>query len=288
MNQVVIQIRGAPHSGKTTALRVILGALHVADLLDESSVKVNEISHDMGGETIEIVTFNAPTAPQCNRTEERIIARGSIFKEINELGAGTYQTDKWGVEADDTKNTPWMWTAYITQYATKWMTGLFTTPTESVDLFRTMMIKVAASRSPRREPRSPAAPSAAPSTRTSKMPLKLDVNEQPETIEDAINFIVAQMDAEENDYVRASGWAGAHFGAGMYMRNAWNLWGAQPDNPKTLFDHTMGRFGTEWSKCPGDDIASLIYDGVTAKLRGEDFDIQAKVDETRKFYARQR
>lgn len=120
------------------------------------------------------------------------------------------------------------------------------------------------------------------------MPLNLDVNNQPETIEAAIDAVIDQMDESEKDYVRGEGWAGAHFSAGMYMRNNWNLWGAQDDNPKTLFNHTMERFGTDWSKCPGDDIAGLIYDGVTAKLRGEDFDIQAKVEETRAFYTKQR
>jgi hypothetical protein len=120
------------------------------------------------------------------------------------------------------------------------------------------------------------------------MPLNLDVNDQPASIEAAIDIIIDQMDDSEKDHVRSEGWAGAHFGAGMYMRNNWNLWGAQDNNPKILFNHTMERFGTDWSKCPGDDIAGLIYDGVTAKLRDEPFDIQKKVDETRAFYSKQR
>jgi hypothetical protein len=142
MNEVVIQIRGPQGSGKTTALRAILEALHAADLLDESSVKGNKVSNDLGGgETAEFITFNAPTIPQSNRASDRLVARGSIFKEINT--ERTYQTDKWGVEADDTLNTPWMWVSYITQYATKWMTGLFTIPSSSADMFRVCMIKTA-------------------------------------------------------------------------------------------------------------------------------------------------
>jgi hypothetical protein len=131
-------------------------ALHAADLLDESSVKGNKSA------TISAVAklpSSSPSTrrliPQSNRPE-RLIARGSIFKEINT--ERTYQTDKWGVEADDTKNTPWMWVSYITQYATKWMTGCSPSPTSSADLFRTSMIKTASIGDRRRgEPRSPAA-----------------------------------------------------------------------------------------------------------------------------------
>jgi len=119
------------------------------------------------------------------------------------------------------------------------------------------------------------------------MPLFLDANKQPETIEDAVDYIVENLEESEKEYIRQEGFAGIHFTAGMAMRNGWNLWGAQEDRPKTLYDHAMERFGTEWSKCPGDDIAGLIYDGVSAKLAGKPFDIQAKVDQTRDFYKRQ-
>lgn len=141
MNQVVIQIRGVKGSGKTAALRAILGALHAADLLDEGSVTTNTLSDDLAGEAVEFVTFNAPTIAESDRASEQQAARGSIFKEIN--GERTYQTGKWGVTSDDTKNDPWKWVSYIAQYSTNWLTGIFTTPTASVDLFRTSMIKVA-------------------------------------------------------------------------------------------------------------------------------------------------
>lgn len=67
----------------------------------------------------------------------------SILEEIKNERAR--QDAMWGHEIDDTKNTPWMWAAYIAQYATKWMVGSFT-PFErtTVDGFRTCMVKVAA------------------------------------------------------------------------------------------------------------------------------------------------
>ena len=55
-----------------------------------------------------------------------------------------YQKDRWGTEADDKLNTPWMWAAYIGQYATKWMRGTFLPLQSSVtNDFRSCMIKVA-------------------------------------------------------------------------------------------------------------------------------------------------
>ena len=66
----------------------------------------------------------------------------SIYEEIK--SERDYQTQKWGNEVDDTKNTPWMWAAYIGQYATKWMVGSFLPLKSSVtDEFRTCMVKVA-------------------------------------------------------------------------------------------------------------------------------------------------
>jgi hypothetical protein len=56
-----------------------------------------------------------------------------------------YQTNKWGVEADDTANTPNDWVAYIAHHASRWFKGGFL-PVKggSVDDFRTQMIKTAA------------------------------------------------------------------------------------------------------------------------------------------------
>jgi hypothetical protein len=66
----------------------------------------------------------------------------SIYKEI--VAERTYQKQRWGDEADDTLNTPWMWAAYISQYATKWMAGTFLPLKPDVtDAFRAGMIKVA-------------------------------------------------------------------------------------------------------------------------------------------------
>lgn len=66
----------------------------------------------------------------------------NIFDEIK--NEREYQKERWGDEADDTVNTPWMWAAYITQYATRWMAGTFLPLSGDVtSAFRTCMVKVA-------------------------------------------------------------------------------------------------------------------------------------------------
>jgi hypothetical protein len=65
--------------------------------------------------------------------------RESIYAEITE--ERQYQVQKWG---NDAVNTPWMWAAYIAQYATSWMKGEFLpVRRSSTDLFRQSMLKVA-------------------------------------------------------------------------------------------------------------------------------------------------
>ena len=67
----------------------------------------------------------------------------TVYDEIASERA--YQEGLWGNEADDKLNTPWMWTAYITGYASKWMVGTFLPLKRPVtDSFRKCMIKVAA------------------------------------------------------------------------------------------------------------------------------------------------
>lgn len=69
--------------------------------------------------------------------------RQQIVNEV--LSEREYNEEKWGNEADDTKNRPNDWIAYIASYSTRWFTGGFSPykPHEVLD-FRKCMIKVAA------------------------------------------------------------------------------------------------------------------------------------------------
>lgn len=66
----------------------------------------------------------------------------SIYDEIK--AEREYQKEKWGVEKDDTLNTPNDWVAYIANHSSRWFPGGFRPYSEEVVAdFRTQMVKVA-------------------------------------------------------------------------------------------------------------------------------------------------
>jgi len=73
------------------------------------------------------------------------MTQGKLEQILDEIrGERDYQVGKWGTAQDDTENTPWMWAAYISQYATRWMVGTFMPlKTDVTDQFRKCMVKVA-------------------------------------------------------------------------------------------------------------------------------------------------
>lgn len=67
----------------------------------------------------------------------------SVYDEIK--NERVYRQGRWLNKVDDTKNTPWHWTAYIMAYATSWMCGTWAPLGENtVSAFRVSMIKIAA------------------------------------------------------------------------------------------------------------------------------------------------
>jgi hypothetical protein len=65
-----------------------------------------------------------------------------VFEDV--LTERRYQDRQWGHEIDDKQNTPWMWTAYVCSYATKWMKNPFHFKREDTDEFYDRMIETAA------------------------------------------------------------------------------------------------------------------------------------------------
>ena len=67
----------------------------------------------------------------------------AIYDEIK--AERDYQDKRWGHKMDDTVNTPWMWTAYVALYASKWMVGSCAPlGATTVGAFRARMVKTAA------------------------------------------------------------------------------------------------------------------------------------------------
>jgi hypothetical protein len=55
-----------------------------------------------------------------------------------------YQVNRWGNDADDTKNEPNDWVAFIAHHSTRWFKGGFAPYDKAtVDAFRVQMLKVA-------------------------------------------------------------------------------------------------------------------------------------------------
>lgn len=67
----------------------------------------------------------------------------NIYDEIR--NERDYQKKRWGDEADVKVNTPNDFVSYIAHYSTRWFDGGFTPyPKETIDKYRTQMIKTAA------------------------------------------------------------------------------------------------------------------------------------------------
>lgn len=71
------------------------------------------------------------------------MSRETILNEI--ANERLYQEEKWGNNADDTKNTPNDFVSYISCYSTYWFDGGFAPYSpETVNAFRKSMVKTAA------------------------------------------------------------------------------------------------------------------------------------------------
>jgi hypothetical protein len=65
-----------------------------------------------------------------------------VFEDV--LKERRYQDRQWGLQVDDTLNTPWMWCAYICSYATKWMQNPHRWTREDTEEFYDRMIQTSA------------------------------------------------------------------------------------------------------------------------------------------------
>lgn len=71
------------------------------------------------------------------------MTRADIFAEIE--AERVHQDQRWGHEADDTKNAPNDWVAFMAHYSTIWFGGQFAPYKPDVGAaFRASMVKVAA------------------------------------------------------------------------------------------------------------------------------------------------
>ncbi len=93
--------------------------------------------------------------------------------------------------------------------------------------------------------------------------MKLNQDEVPPTIKEAVNTIVSSLSPQDKAYLRGAE-PSLHFSLGMTLRNNWSLW--EPDTPMKR-DAAMN-----YGIIHPDDISSLILSWVTAEVKGELFD----------------
>ena len=90
----------------------------------------------------------------------------------------------------------------------------------------------------------------------------------PATFDAAVNCLDKHLPEESKDALRERGGASrSHFGLGMWLRNNWGLWsgGKLQQAMKTMgFQHP-------------DDMSGTIIEAEAARLRGETFDVAAKI-----------
>lgn len=108
----------------------------------------------------------------------------------------------------------------------------------------------------------------------------------PEDLDSAVDLLYADLTEEQRNEFSSmteeefSGKIG--FFGGMNMRNAWNLWGAQPEKSATL----RNRF-VQMGIRHADDMSGIIITALHAKIAGKDFNIEKEVNYYRKYWRKQ-
>ena len=83
--------------------------------------------------------------------------------------------------------------------------------------------------------------------------------------------IIAGMCEHDRDVIHQSkvGLADMHHTVGRYIRNSWSLW----ERETALVQHYIARFGLAHA----DDLSGLMLEQALCEVRGQAFDIEAKV-----------
>lgn len=87
-------------------------------------------------------------------------------------------------------------------------------------------------------------------------------NFTPKTLDEAIEHLYSILSKEDKKYIKENSQGSVHHFAGMAMRNAWGLWKNGTPFKKDI-KKRFNLFGH------GDDCSGLIFEGVWAKVKGD-------------------
>lgn len=96
----------------------------------------------------------------------------------------------------------------------------------------------------------------------------------PTEYETAIDCLETHLTPESLTTLKEEGAVMAHFGLGMWIRNNWGLWGGGP----------LGQSLNKMGFVHPDDMSSEILAGLVARLRGEEYDLEARIAYYRSYW----
>jgi len=98
---------------------------------------------------------------------------------------------------------------------------------------------------------------------------------EPSSLEEAVNFLVANIAEEDREYILENGDAFLHHGFGTNLRNSWGLW----HNSK-LAQYFKDTYGLGHA----DDMSGLIISGLVAQIQGQIHKVDEQVERYKKHW----
>lgn len=109
------------------------------------------------------------------------------------------------------------------------------------------------------------------------MPLTEDLMDaNPQSLREAVDLLYDALDEEELEFFDQNDDATAksHFGGGMALRNGWGLW----------YDSDLANWFADRGIHHADDMSGIILDKLQAKVCGEEFDLDARIDHYQRYW----
>jgi hypothetical protein len=96
--------------------------------------------------------------------------------------------------------------------------------------------------------------------------VEYDLDFVPQTVEDAVNFILKNLGYQDYRDIKRTTSTDAHHHGGRHFRNQWKLW----DKKQPIIQDAIKTYGIAHA----DDVSGLIWAWVYARVKEENFDPQ--------------
>ncbi|BDI61183.1 DUF6794 domain-containing protein [Qipengyuania nanhaisediminis] len=99
---------------------------------------------------------------------------------------------------------------------------------------------------------------------------------EPQDLDAAVSCLETHLPVDHLAKLREDGLALDHFGLGMWIRNNWGLWA----------DGALGSSMRNQGFLHPDDMSSVILESLVARLRDEEYDLEARVAHYKNYWDR--